>query len=90
MICPGNIIIFKPEEEDEGVYQCVVSNSEGVVFSQVSKVKMLSSRMLLAPRSNRKLDTDKVTVYLPVNNNGQFDEEESPDNVFIVMPSPLS
>ena len=35
----GNLLIYSPGAEDEGVYQCVVSNSEGVVFSRVSKVR---------------------------------------------------
>ena len=37
--CPGNIIIFSAGLEDEGLYQCSASNSEGVVFSKVSKVR---------------------------------------------------
>lgn len=56
----GNIIIYSPDEEDEGVYQCVVSNSEGVVFSRVSKVKMLSPRLIAPKTRARALDTDKV------------------------------
>ena len=39
------------------MYQCVVSNSEGVVFSRVSKVKMLARRSRA-----RALDTTKVNI----------------------------
>ena len=79
-------MIFNPDSEDEGLYQCVVSNSEGVVFSPVVKVKMIS----LAPRSRsragseRGLKSDDVAVYLPVNNNGQFREEQ---DIFLVLPA---
>ena len=38
---PGNIIIYNAGPADEGLYQCVASNSEGVVFSRVSKVTSL-------------------------------------------------
>ena len=36
----GNIIIYQPGKEDEGLYQCMAANSEGVVFSRVVKVRM--------------------------------------------------
>jgi len=40
----GNIIIYSAGPEDEGLYQCVASNSEGVVFSKVSKVRQRKSQ----------------------------------------------
>jgi len=84
----GNLIIYNPEEDDEGVYQCVVSNSEGVVFSRVTKVKMLRPRARsLVTDSVRLVDSDEVTVYLPVSNNGKFNEDEEAENVFLVMPA---
>ena len=41
---PGNIIIYNAGPADEGLYQCVASNSEGVVFSRVSKVTIGQQR----------------------------------------------
>ena len=86
----GNLIIYNPEEDDEGVYQCVVSNSEGVVFSRVTKVKMLRPRARALVTEDRLVDSDKVTVYLPVSNNGKFNEDEEAENVFLVMPASAS
>ena len=83
----GNIIIFDPQGEDEGLYQCVASNSEGVVFSPVAKVKMISVQTVSSSRvgADRGLKTDDIAVYLPVNNNGQFSEEQ--ENIYVVMPA---
>jgi len=50
----GNIIIYNAGPADEGLYQCVASNSEGVVFSRVSKVRqrrLVSSRRDQGSRS---------------------------------------
>ena len=85
----GNIIIFDPDSEDEGLYQCVASNSEGVVFSPVIKVKKISfqnpSNSVI--ENDRKPKTLDVAVYLPVSNNGQFAEAEQ--NIYLVMPASL-
>ena len=43
----GNIIIYNAGPADEGLYQCVASNTEGVVFSRVSKVMVTSSLTIL-------------------------------------------
>ena len=84
---PGNIIIFNPESEDAGLYQCVASNSEGVVFSPVVKVNMISGRTPSRSRAgaDRALKTDDIAVYLPVSNNGQFSEEQQ--DIYLVMPA---
>ena len=69
----------------------MVSNSEGVVFSRVTKVKMLRPRArALVTDTVSLVDSDKVTVYLPVSNNGKFNEDEEAENVFLVMPSSAS
>ena len=33
------MVVLKPTEDDAGLYQCVASNSEGVVFSRVIQVQ---------------------------------------------------
>ena len=38
-IIAGNLVVLKPTEDDAGLYQCVASNSEGVVFSRVIQVQ---------------------------------------------------
>lgn len=65
----------------------MASNSEGVVFSPVVKVKMMSFETLSRSRlgADRGLNTGDVTVYLPVNNNGQFLKEEK--DIYLVMPA---
>ena len=82
-------MIFNPDSQDEGLYQCVVSNSEGVVFSPVVKVKMISvkPRSRSRAKSARGLKSDEVAVYLPVNNNGKFGEEQ---DVFLVLPASVT
>ena len=73
------------------MYQCVVSNSEGVVFSRVSKVKMLARRSRARALDTSKVNIipeDKVTIYLPVSTNGRLEAPEQ-ESVFVVMPKTL-
>ena len=85
---PGNLIIYSPGPEDEGVYQCVVSNSEGVVFSRVSKVRMLARRSRARALDTSKVNIvpeDRVTIIQPVSINGRLGVPVK-ENVFVVMP----
>ena len=85
---PGNLIIYSPGSEDEGVYQCVVSNSEGVVFSRVAKVRMLARRSRARALDTTKVNIipeDRVTIIQPVSINGRL-EVPVKENVFVVMP----
>ena len=68
---PGNIIIYQPSKEDEGLYQCVASNSEGVVFSRVVKVRKSKPRKSHTSKRGRALNSGNVSVYLPLDANGQ-------------------
>ena len=85
---PGNLIIYSPGSDDEGVYQCVVSNSEGVVFSRVAKVRMLARRSRARALDTTKVNIipeDRVTIIQPVSINGRL-EVPVKENVFVVMP----
>lgn len=82
------MLIYNPGPEDEGVYQCVVSNSEGVVFSRVSKVRMLARRSRARALDTSKVNIvpeDRVTIIQPVSINGRL-EVPVKENVFVVMP----
>lgn len=84
----GNLIIYSPGSEDEGVYQCVVSNSEGVVFSRVAKVRMIARRSRARALDTNKVNIipeDRVTIIQPVSINGRL-EVPVKENVFVVMP----
>ena len=60
----GNIIIYQPGEGDEGLYQCMAANSEGVVFSRVVKVRMRKSQG--NTKRGRALNNPSISVYLPL------------------------
>lgn len=62
----GNIIIYHPSTTDEGLYQCVASNSEGVVFSKVVKVRERKTRRADTAKRGRALNNEGVSVYLPL------------------------
>jgi len=53
----GNIIIYSAGPSDEGLYQCVASNSEGVVFSRVSKVRQRKYQSRVRSSAGRALNT---------------------------------
>ena len=80
----GNIIIYRPNEEDEGLYQCVASNVEGVVFSQVVKVRQHKyEKKETAKRGRSLIAGEAVKVYLPINVADV--ESGSSDNLYVVM-----
>ena len=82
------MIIYSPGPEDEGVCQCVVANSEGVVFSRVSKVRMLARRSRARALDTSKVNIvpeDRLTIIQPVSINGRLGVPTN-DNVFVVMP----
>jgi len=81
----GNIIIYNAGPADEGLYQCVASNSEGVVFSRVSKVRqrrLVSSRRQEASRSL----APAVWVVQP---QALFQESAVQEDLQVVMGEPV-
>ena len=71
----GNIIIYQPGKEDEGLYQCMAANSEGVVFSRVVKVRMRKRQG--NTKRGRSLNNPSISVYLPWQANDQLDVSDS-------------
>lgn len=86
----GNVVILKPSDKDVGMYQCVASNSEGVVFSRVVQVESKQSfnsiptTPLRLGGGGRALNFNSEPFVVLPTINGRF----SSDNIMIVESQP--
>merc|ERR1719264_773941 len=81
----GNIIIYNAGPADEGLYQCVASNTEGVVFSRVSKVRQ---RRLVSSRRQEASRSLAAPVWV-VQPQALFQESDVQEDLQVVMGEPV-